>query len=38
MREGESVVKHIQFFRSLLKQLLVVSAPITNDDASLSLM
>jgi hypothetical protein len=38
MREGESVVKHIQSFQSLLKQLTIVSAPITNDDVILSLM
>jgi hypothetical protein len=38
MREGESVVKHIQSFRSLLEQLLVIGAPITNVDVVLSLM
>jgi len=38
MREGESVVKHIQYFQSLLEQLLVVNAPVINDNAILSLM
>jgi len=38
MRERENVVKHIQSFQSLLKQLSITNAPVTNDNVVLSLM
>jgi len=38
MREGDNVTKHIHNFRSLLKQLSVVGALVSNDEVILSLM
>jgi hypothetical protein len=38
MWQSENVVKHIQSFQSLLKQLSTLRATLTNDDVVLSLM
>lgn len=38
MWESENVVKHIQYFQSLLEQLSTIGATLTNDDVVLSLM
>jgi hypothetical protein len=38
MKAGESVIKHIQSFWSLLEQLSIVGVLVTNDDVVLSLM
>ncbi len=38
MREGDNVTKHIHNFRSLLEELSVACAHVSNDEAILSLM
>ncbi len=38
MREGDNVTKHIHNFRSLLEELSVACAHVSDDEAILSLM